>query len=247
MLHTKRPKETPVSLGKVWDHTNHLPQHGLQLWLLPLRGVEDFACLSALERHWSNQLQPLQGLRYRQSRAALRQVLAGELRCHSSVVPLHSPPGRPPCLSGGLGCISLSHSGDGLLIGYAHQPIGVDLEPVGRSFEARGLMRRFFPAAERAQLERLEDDDLRAAVLTSWVLKEAAIKWRQRTLTAELSLWCYDHLDGRLQHQGDGVRPECRSAVTGGWRWAAVGEGCRELSGGPQGAADVAKKNAGLH
>jgi phosphopantetheinyl transferase len=105
----------------------------------------------------------------------------------------------------------------------------VDLEPAGRPLEAGGLMRRFYPTEEQAQLEGLAGEGLREAVLTSWVLKEAAIKWRQRSLADELSQWCYDHGGGELQHLGDGVRPDCCSAVYAGWRWAAVGEGCRGL------------------
>ncbi|MEX0589266.1 MAG: 4'-phosphopantetheinyl transferase superfamily protein [Cyanobium sp.] len=236
-----------MSLGTLSDPSASHPLQGPKLWLLPLQGVGDFANLSARELCWGDELSPLQASRYKHSRAALRQVLAGELRCEPAVVPLHSPPGGPPCLAEGIGHISLSHSGDGLLIGYAQQPIGVDLEPARRSFDARILMRRFFPTAEQAQLELLVGDGLREAVLTSWVLKEAAIKWRHRSLAAELSQWCYDHRSGRLQHQGDGVWPECRSAVTAGWRWAAVGAGCQGLDVDPQSAAGIFKKDAELH
>ena len=213
-----------MSLGAGSDPASPLGKQGPQLWLLPLHGG-DLASLSARELGWAEQLSPRQGCRYRLSRAALRQVLAGVLRCDPAVVPLHSPPGKPPRLAAGLGWVSLSHSGDGLLIGYSRKPIGVDLETLRRPFDARGLMRRFFPITEQSQLERLEGEGLREAVLTSWVLKEAAIKWRQRTLAAELSLWCYDHLSGRLQHRVDGVQPESYSAVLGCWRWAAVGDG----------------------
>jgi 4'-phosphopantetheinyl transferase len=197
------------------------------LWLFPSGGGET-ACLSAPERRWSDALPPLRRRRYRHSRTVLRQVLAGVLRCAPAAVPLHSPPGEPPRLKGGKGWISLSHGGDGLLIGYSREPIGVDLEPVGRPLDPAGVMRRFFPSPEQAQLERMAGEGLRDAVLTSWVLKEAAIKWRQRTLAAELSLWCYDHRAGRLHHLGDGAQPECRWGVLEGWRWGVVGQGCRE-------------------
>lgn len=208
-----------MSLGTGWDRWP-------LLWLLPSAGG-DVASLSAPERCWSEALPPLRRSRYRHSRAALRQVLAGVLRCPPAAVPLHSPPGEPPRLEGQSGWISLSHGGEALLIGYSPEPIGVDLEPVGRPLDGAGLMRRFFPGPEQAQLERMGGENLRDAVLTSWVLKEAAIKWRQRTLAAELSLWCYDHLSGHLHHQGDGAQPECRWGVLEGWRWAVVGPGSR--------------------
>ena len=208
-----------MSLGTGWDRWP-------LLWLLPSAGG-DVACLSAAERCWSEALPPLRRSRYRRSRAALRQVLAGVLRCSPVAVPLHSPPGEPPRLDGPLGWISLSHGGDALLIGYSPEPIGVDLEPTARPLDGAGVMRRFFPGPEQAQLERMEGEGLRDAVLTSWVLKEAAIKWRQRTLAAELSLWDYDHFSGRLHHHGDGAEPECRWGVLEGWRWAVVGQGSR--------------------
>jgi 4'-phosphopantetheinyl transferase len=214
-----------VSLGIGWNGSLTAPPQEPQLWLCPLRGA-DLSSLSALERDWGDGLREAQRQRYWHSRAALRQQLAPVLGLGPAHVPLHSPPGRPPRLDQGLGWISLSHSGEGVLIGYSRQPIGVDLEPADRPLLAAGLMRRFYPVAEQARLQGLAGEDLRQAVLTSWVLKEAAIKWRQRSLAAELSQWCYDHARGGLQHLGDGLQPDCCSAVHAGWRWAAVGAGC---------------------
>ncbi|MCP9882885.1 4'-phosphopantetheinyl transferase family protein [Cyanobium sp. Alchichica 3B3-8F6] len=218
-----------MSLGIGLDRSLKVSPQQPQLWLGPLRGA-DLSSLSPLERGWGEGLPEGQRQRYWYSRAALRQQLAAVLGLGPVQVPLHSPPGCPPRLDQGLGWISLSHSGEGLLIGYSRQPIGVDLEPAGRPLDAAGLLRRFYPVAEQARLQGLAGEDLRQAVLTSWVLKEAAIKWRQRSLAAELSQWCYDDSSGRLHHLGDGVQPDCRSAVHAGWRWAAVGAGCAEPS-----------------
>lgn len=204
-----------------------------QLWLRPLQGA-DLGPLSPLERTWGEGLPERQRHRYWQSRAALRHQLAAVLGCDPAAVPLRSPPGRPPRLAEGWGWISLSHSssprGEGLLLGYSTQPIGVDLEPAGRPLVAGGLMRRFFPPEEQGQLEGLAGEGLREAVLTSWVFKEAAIKWRQRTLADELSQWRYDHGGGGLQHLGDGLQPDCCGGLYAGWRWAAVGVGCGSLT-----------------
>lgn len=214
-----------VSLGSSWDR----PQsQAPQLWLRSLEGG-DLGCLSSRERSWGAALPELQRRRYFQSRALLRQQLAEVLGCPGDDVPLHSPPGQPPQLADGRGWVSLSHSGAVLLIGYSSCPIGVDLESTARPLEPVGLMRRFYPDDEQAQLQDLIGDDLRRAVLTSWVLKEAAIKWRHRTLAAELAQWSYDHGSGRLRHIGDGAQPDCSSAVQRGWRWGAVGEGCAGL------------------
>ena len=195
-----------------------------QLWLGPLRG----ACASLLqpqELAWGRALPPTQRRRYWQSRAALRRWLATLLHCSAAAVPLHSPPGQPPRLQGDRLWISLSHSVDGLLLGASPWPIGVDLERADRPLAAAPLMRRFFPPAEVQQLEALPAADLRPAVLTSWVLKEAAIKGRRGTLAAELSRWGWDHSRQRLWHQGESEQPEVRWGCSDGWLWAAVGRG----------------------
>ncbi|MCP9879711.1 4'-phosphopantetheinyl transferase superfamily protein [Cyanobium sp. A1C-AMD] len=206
-----------------------LPQRPApQLWLRYLEGG-DLGCLSTDEWSWGLGLPELQRSRYFQSRALLRQQLADVLGCAGAAVPLHSPPGLPPLLGNGLGWVSLSHSGAGLLIGYSGYRIGVDLESTARPIEPAGLMRRFYPELEQAQLGDLTGEELRRAVLNSWVLKEAAIKWRHRTLAAELSQWCYDHTSGSLQNLSDGAKPDHSSALQQDWRWAAVGEGCAGL------------------
>ena len=187
------------------------------------------ALLPTDEWSWGLGLPELQRSRYFQSRALLRQQLADVLGCAGAAVPLHSPPGLPPLLGNGLGWVSLSHSGAGLLIGYSGSPIGVDLESTARPIEPAGLMRRFYPEPEQAQLRDLTGEALRQAVLNSWVLKEAAIKWRHRTLAAELAQWCYDHTSGSLQNLSDGAKPDHSSALQQDWRWAAVGEGCAGL------------------
>jgi phosphopantetheinyl transferase len=109
-----------------------------------------------------------------------------------------------------------------MLLGYAPVPIGVDLERFDRPLDGRALAERFFPPEEVDQLHQLPGDRLRLAVLTSWVAKEAAIKWRQRTLAAELSCWRFDHGDGLLHHQREALALTPQVGQSGGWLWAAV-------------------------
>jgi len=217
-----------VSLGAACDCSPLQARPEPRLWLGRLADA-DLTCLSAQERAWGADLAGAQAHRYRSSRAALRQVLSPALGLDPKRIPLHSPPGQPPRLAAGLGWISLSHSGDGVLIGYSGEPIGVDLEPSARPLDAAALMRRFYPPAEQEQLRRCPTDGLRQAVLTSWVLKEAAIKWRRRSLAIELVQWCYDHGSGRLLHLAEGLQPACSTGVRDGWRWAAVGAGCETV------------------
>lgn len=207
-----------------------------RLWLGPLcAGLEDSSAaagvsvLSPAERTWGEALPPGRRRVYWQSRLQLRRWLALELGCGAASVPLHSPPGQAPRLEDGLGWLSLSHSGDGLLLGLAHAPIGVDLEPADRPLAAAALMRRFFPPEEVAQLRALAPAAQRRAVLTSWVLKEAAIKWQRGTLAGELAAWQLNHDTGRLHHRLSRLQPPVHSAESGPWRWAAVGAGVEQL------------------
>ena len=186
---------------------------------MPLGGAS-LQALSAQEMLWGQALAPLGSQRYWQSRAAMRGVLAHTLGCGPAAVPLHSPPGEPPQLEGGW--VSLSHSRDGLLLGYAPVPIGVDLERVDRPLDGRALAERFFPPGEIDQLQQLPADRLRLAVLTSWVAKEAAIKWRQRTLAEELSSWRFDHRCRQLYHQDEGWELTPQLGQSGDWLWAVV-------------------------
>ncbi|MCP9809751.1 4'-phosphopantetheinyl transferase superfamily protein [Cyanobium sp. HWJ4-Hawea] len=194
---------------------------GPRLWLQPL-GVVDAEILSSQELAWGGRLAQPGQRRYWQSRAAVRQQLAPLLGCDPAQVPLYSPPGEAPQLLEGCGWVSLSHSGDGLLIGYCPEPIGVDLERADRRLDAVTLLERFYPKEEAAQLRGLGGDSLRLAVLTSWVAKEAAIKWRRRSLAEELAHWCFDHRQCQLHHRVEGLTLSPRMGLQNGWLWAAV-------------------------
>jgi len=193
-----------------------------QLWLRPLQGV----CATGLsdqELAWGRELAPALRRRYWQSRAALRQLVARWLGCDPAEVPLHSPPGAPPRLERGAGHVSLSHSGEMLLLAWWIRPLGVDLEHRDRPLAAASVARRFFPRGEWDELQGLGPEPLRRAVLRSWVLKEAAIKWRHSSLAAELVSWHYHHRSGELRHCREGLTPPCHWGERQGWLWGLVG------------------------
>jgi len=126
----------------------------------------------------------------------MRQLLAGLLRVDPLALPLEAPPGAPPRLAPGWGYVSLSHCADALLVGWSPVRIGVDLERRDRNVPAEALARRFFVEEERNQLQGLDQEGLREAVLGLWVIKEAAIKWQRGSVARDLSQWCC-HVDRR--------------------------------------------------
>lgn len=196
-----------------------------RLWLRRFRvGPFDPDSLTVEERLWCAALPEAVRGRYGATRPLVRRLLAPLLGCEPLAVPLHSPPGQPPRLDGGRGWISLSHSGDHLLLGWSPQPIGVDLEAALRPLQARALVDRFFPPQERGQLRGLAEEELRRAVLESWVHKEAAIKWAGGSLAADLRHWCWDHRGRVLVDLRRRPVPASRCELRGDWLCAAVGE-----------------------
>ena len=193
------------------------------LWLVSMESAQP-RVNTVRERGWSEGLPPALQQRYLLSRSLLRQRLATLLQLPAHAVPLHSPPGEPPTLLGCYGHVSLSHSGRQLLLAWSPLPIGVDLEWEGRSLQPASLARRFFPPGEWQQLQAMDQADLRAAVLGSWVRKEAAIKWQQSSLAQELRHWFWDHERERLLHLQQGWQPESCCRCRDGWLCAVVGE-----------------------
>lgn len=198
-------------------------------WLRPLWAAGAQADLLSLqERGWCERLPASSGPRYAASRSLLRQLLAGLWAMPPQRVPLDSPPGQPPQMAPGFGHVSLSHSGDQLLLAWSPQPIGVDLEWAQRPVLASALARRFFPAQESARLLALKPQDQRRALLESWVRKEAAVKWQGSSLAQQLRHWLWDAQQQRLVHLELGLQPPVLCHERNGWLCAAVGEGVLE-------------------
>lgn len=193
------------------------------LWLVSMQGLAP-VFNPARERGWSEHLPAALQQRYLISRSLLRQRLAALLQLPAEAVPLHSPPGEAPVLNGQHGHVSLSHSRQQLLLAWSPWPIGVDLEWQGRALQPQSLARRFFPHCEWQQLQALEPTALGAAVLESWVRKEAAIKWQQSSLARELRHWFWDRERQRLVHLQQGWQPDGCCHCLDGWLCAVVGE-----------------------
>ena len=200
---------------------HHLEQP--RLWLLALDGT-DSLWVSDHEQACAVHLPAPRRQRYLRSRGLLRRQLAALLELPAQEVPLHSPPGEAPSLRDGYGHVSLSHSRDQLLLAWSPWPIGVDLEWHQRVIQAELLVRRFFPAQEWQHLQSLEPAERQAAVLESWVRKEAAIKWQCSSLATDLRHWCWNANLQQLHHLQQGWQPPCVAQVRNGWLCGVVGQ-----------------------
>ena len=81
-----------------------------------------------------------------------------------------------PFLKNGSGEFNITHSGDYLVIAFAHHPIGVDLEKIGDFPERNFIKDNFFHPGETAELNQLQDKDFDTAFFTCWTRKEALLK-----------------------------------------------------------------------
>ena len=91
-------------------------------------------------------------------------------------IPLEAPNNKKPLLKDDLGYVSWSNCKDALLIGWARNLIGVDIENKDRFFDARQINNRFFNNEEKEIYKTLDGENLRSQTLKVWVLKEATIK-----------------------------------------------------------------------
>lgn len=81
-----------------------------------------------------------------------------------------------------------SHSGDFALVAIARgQPLGVDIERLGKDMRTLDVARRFFAADEAAALARLDDPRRGEAFIGLWCAKEAVLKATGRGLSFGLS------------------------------------------------------------
>jgi phosphopantetheinyl transferase len=204
---------------------HHLEQP--RLWLLALHGSE-LLWVSDHEQAWAQHLPAPRRQQYLRSRGHLRRQVGALLKLPAQEVPLHSPPGEAPRLSEGYGHVSLSHSKEQLLLSWSPWPIGVDLEWHQRAIQAELLARRFFPPQEWDRLQSLAPGERQAAVLESWVCKEAAIKWQRSSLASDLRHWCWNANLQQLQHLQQGWQPACQIQLRNGWLCAVVGEAAEQ-------------------
>jgi 4'-phosphopantetheinyl transferase len=150
----------------------------------------------------------------------MRRLLGDLFGVDPRDLPLEVPPGLPPELASGWGAVSLSHCCDALLVGWAPDRLGVDLERRDRPLPAMALAERFFLEQERRALRGLEGQALREAVLDLWVVKEAAIKWQHGSIARDLSQWSCQLVTELAVHRTGGWTLAVQRWQVGDWTLA---------------------------
>ncbi len=132
---------------------------------------------------------PHRSRQYIHSRGYTRHALSELMNTPPLEIPLKADPGSPPELKKNWGFVSFSHCADALLIGWSHEPIGVDIERNDRSFSSDKLAIKYFSKEERELLKIYSTKQRKSTILDFWVKKEAAIKWQRGTISKDLSQW----------------------------------------------------------
>lgn len=171
----------------------------LALWFYPIQAP--LKPITKEEAQWAHELPTKRSRQYQHSRGYVREALSEMWDIPALKVPLNAAPGKPPELEPGWGNISFSHCSDRLLIGWSPKQIGVDIERADRCFKANQIQMRYFSEADKKDLINLKAEDLRAAVLKKWVIKEAAIKWQKGDLASGISQWRFCEEKEMALHQ----------------------------------------------
>lgn len=174
-----------------------LGEETVSLWWAALDGPpERIAELPSLEADLSpaerqrarNLLRPGDHRRFVAAHAWLRRLLAGELGCAPSEVPIIAAPGGKPRLAGGELKFSLSRSGDVALFALSRTlEVGVDVEATRADADLDRLAARFFSPAEQQALAALPPARRRRAGFQCWTRKEAYLKGTGAGLSVPLS------------------------------------------------------------
>ena len=203
------------------------------LWLIPSeRWAEHPDLLSQQERHWAKALAEARAQQFRRSRSWLRACLADHFRVPAQRVPLQAPPGAPPQLDRGWGHVSISDTGDALLLGWSSQAIGIDLERADRRFRAAAIGERFFYRGDQAAWTGFTVEERRREVLRQWIAKEAAIKWQRGSLAVDLPRWSWSGSQSHARHLDHGLTVQLRQLSVGRW-WMAVAANALEAGQSP--------------
>jgi 4'-phosphopantetheinyl transferase len=167
----------------------HLPEGEAHLWLVELSspaaawlGDIAFSLMTAAERERHDRYRfERNRLEHRVTRALCRTVLGRYLGKHPvDLVFTAGERGKPSLVpAAGEETLSFNLSNtDGLIacVVARHHEVGVDVEPLDRRLDCRGVAHRYFSSLETEALFALPEDEQPRRFLDLWTLKESYIK-----------------------------------------------------------------------
>ena len=145
----------------------------LNIWLipklLPIKSVTNEEIIA------SQKLSNSRAKEFLYSRGYVRYFLSKLFLIDPLKIPLEAPNNEKPILRDNLGYVSWSNCKDSLIIGWARNLIGVDIEKK-TFFNARKINNRFFNNEEKEISNYLDGEDFKISNPQVMGLKEATIK-----------------------------------------------------------------------
>jgi 4'-phosphopantetheinyl transferase len=161
------PPRGPLPAGEVhvWRAEVDLAGH-------PIDALE---LLSPDERRRAATMQGPARARFVVGRATLRERLAAYGGIGPAEVAIaEGPTGKPEARAPAGVELSVAHSGGLVVLAFAREPVGVDVEAIRPRADVDALAARFFAASEHDAVRRAPDP--LAAFLELWTVKEACLK-----------------------------------------------------------------------
>jgi 4'-phosphopantetheinyl transferase len=152
------------------------------------------------------------------SRGLLRYLLAMYSGEQPSRVKFRYGAQGKPELAGSTSALrfNISHSGDMVLLGFAGQPIGVDIELMQEGLDFAGLAKSSFSDREEKLVNALPAEKRAALFYEYWSCKEACIKADGRGLSAPLKKFSIS--SSNLGAEWRGVALEFPEVFESSWR-----------------------------
>ena len=168
----RTPQESPLTVWRLClDVLPKTPDAALRPWITPAERERARRYRATADRH-----------RHLAGRALARLLLARRLRCPPPAVAFtEGPHGKPhleaPAPGGPSLHFNIAHTGTTVVVAVSQdEPVGVDVEPLGRDVDTDALAGRILTAAEQAQWRALPAAERPAALLHLWTCKEAFVK-----------------------------------------------------------------------
>jgi phosphopantetheine--protein transferase-like protein len=197
-------QEKNMQEEKIKNKPNMLEDGEIEVW--QVRGTPDFGLLSQDEK---SKLKGISGQDMREtfllSRCAIRSLLTKYTEKPSAEKCVDTHPGGKPFFVNHPDLhFSLSHSGGEVAMAFSRTPIGFDMEKKGRHADFVPVARRFFSAAEAAQIAAA-GEHASSLFLNLWTAKEAILKLEGSGISGGLEralVWndSEGELDGRRVH-----------------------------------------------
>ena len=166
------------------------------------------------EKEIASKLSHIRAGVFLESRAFIRECLSTLLDSNPLEVPLRAYPGEIPMIPEEIGNISISHTGNILIVIWHIEKIGIDIERSDRNFNYQSLAKKYFQKnLDKKDINKLDKKE----VLNQWSAIEAAIKWEGGKIANDLKQWKYIKHENKILHMNKKLKLKLNQFEYKGW------------------------------